>query len=226
MIKSILDGSKIQTRRIIKPQPDFDSAWKNLTNIGGLVSEAFLKKKMEGRNIPQINLSGHHLGVNSNDGFGTGICTPNIRVKVHKGDIFWVRETSAELTKGYAYKADGVFLEKQKVFKWKPSIFMPKEACRIFLKVTNVRVERLKDISEEDAIAEGIQPITAHNDPNRILGWHDYMVNPKYGFNTFFDPRESFFSLWESINGKESLDANPWVWVYDFEKTDKPKNFI
>ena len=77
MVKSILDESKTQTRRIIKPQPDFDSAWKNLTNIGGLVSEAFLNKKMEGRNIPQINLSGYHLGVTSSDGFGTGICTPN-----------------------------------------------------------------------------------------------------------------------------------------------------
>jgi hypothetical protein len=212
MIKSILDGSKIQTRRIIKPQPDEDG------------------------------LAFHTVKKEWHDTNGQAY-----KPKAMPGDIFWCRETWAEAgnfassefanSEVIAYRTeDAVFYDNKEpldtfawnwnMIKWKPSIFMPKEACRLFLKVTNVRVERLKDISMEDAIAEGIQPITAHNDPNRILGWHDYMVNPKDGFNTFFDPRESFFSLWESINGEESLDANPWLFVYDFFMIEKPENFI
>jgi hypothetical protein len=74
----------------------------------------------------------------------------------------------------------------------------------------------------EDAIAEGIQPITAHNNPNRILGWQDYRAKPKDGIKTLESPRESFFSLWESINGKESLEANPWLFVYQYSLTQKP----
>ena len=244
MVKSILDESKTQTRRIIKPQPDFDSAWKNLTNIGGLVSEAFLNKKMEGRNIPQINLSGYHLGVTSSDGFGTGICTPNIRVKVHKGDIFWVRETWqfdyhwTQGKGGFVYKSDfppkSLMLEE----KWKPSIFMPKEACRIFLKVANVRVERLHDISEEDAKAEGVERIhveiapSPHNDMAGGFDYAfvDYMHRGEYAgwggdAGCCRTAKESFFTLWESINGKESLESNPLVWVYDFERIEKPDNF-
>ena len=79
-----------------------------------------------------------------------------------------------------------------KLWKWKPSIFMPKEACRIFLKVTDVRVERLQSISEADARAEGVDSVDA------------------------------FFALWQKINGTESLAANPWVWVYEFEVIPKP----
>jgi len=114
---------------------------------------------------------------------------------------------------------------------WKPSIHMPKEVCRLFLKVTNVRVERLKDISEEDAKAEGIETKPYGSPP--YFCTIDYTCKPhKSGFRPGFCAdtgdqfRKSFFTLWESINGKESLDYNPWVWVYDFEITEKPENFI
>ena len=85
-------------------------------------------------------------------------------------------------------------------YKWKPSIFMPREACRIFLKVTNVRVERLQDISDHDVIAEGI-------------------VMEK---TPFIEPCNAFASLWESINGIGSWALNPWVWVYEFKQIEKP----
>jgi hypothetical protein len=113
------------------------------------------------------------------------------------GDLLWVRETwGIEKRK-----------EKRIVFKarmndypiqddrWRPSIHMPKDAARIWLKLTEVRVERLQDITEKDAIAEGIEDESP------------YFYNPKY----------SFISLWESINGEGSFYQNPWVWVLTFE---------
>ena len=88
-----------------------------------------------------------------------------------------------------------------KKLKWEPSIFMPKWACRLLLKVTNVRAERLHDITEDDAILEG----TSH-------------------YGNYNLATESFRAVWESINGKGSWNLNPWVWVYEFEKCKKPEN--
>lgn len=211
MVEAILNGSKTQTRRIIKPKPDED----------GL---AFNKNKNEWQD--------------------TGDKTYN--PKAQPGDIFWVRETWAEAgnfasseipnSMVIAYRTEDAYFyqggEKLETdnwnwdkIKWKPSIFMPKDVCRIFLECTNVRVEKLHHISEEDSISEGIQKIVASNQPDRVIGYHDYMVKPKDGFNTFFDPILSFYSLWQSINGKESLDSNPWLWVYDFKVIEKPDDF-
>lgn len=101
--------------------------------------------------------------------------------------------------------------------KWKPSLFMPKEAARIFPKITNIRIERLQDISEVDAIAEGIKPLDYWRDRHYPGHYFNYL-NDGRGPQT---PRFSFFTLWESINGQESLASNPWVWVYDFEVSFK-----
>src|SRR5690554_1244392 len=114
----------------------------------------------------------------------------------------WVRETwqhtkvlnvhPTDAAFGYVYRADAQPWEDYEGWTWKPSIFMPKQACRLFLKITDVRVERLQSISEADAKAEG------------------------------FDSVDSFFALWQKINGTESLAANPWVWVYGFKVIPKP----
>jgi len=150
MIKAILEGQKTQTRRVIKPQPNFDSAWKNYGKT----------------DLPEISVAGSLLGVNNGKG-GVGCCVPNISIKIHKGDILWVRET---FRYAHHYGIDYEFvqykdgstnthckiIDKDQILhddKWKPSIFMPKAACRIFLEVINVRVERLQNISEEDAVA-------------------------------------------------------------------------
>ena len=161
MVQAILEGRKTQTRRIVKPQPDFDRAWKNL----GMTEKFGLETELE---IPELDLTGYFLGVSSPIGDGlkaTGICIPNIPIKIHKGDILWVRETwrySDDLRNPYLYKQkeyEDWKPEYLQGIKWKPSIFMPKAACRIFLEVTDVRIEKLQDISEEDAVAEGIEYI-------------------------------------------------------------------
>lgn len=131
------------------------------------------------------------------------------------GDILWVRETWNDLSNNegnFVYLADGDKGLKDKFFgvlttkdiKWKPSIHMPKASARIFLKVTDVRVERLQDITEEDARAEGVIPI--------------------YGNEFASEKRHypAFARLWDSLNAKRGFgwDTNPWVWVIQFERVE------
>lgn len=123
------------------------------------------------------------------------------------GYVLWVRETWAPALDTYAYKANyanDILSQPQNKGMWKPSIHMPREACRLWLKITSVRVERLQDITELDALAEGAPPIR----------WNDqYMAD------------DWFCDIWQTINGPGSWDANPWVWVVEFERTDKPANW-
>ena len=140
-----------------------------------------------------------------------------IKCPYQVGDVFWVRETfyktiAEELKGAFFYKAD---IDKLSwTFKWKPSIFMPKEACRIFLKIKSIRVERLQDISEEDAKAEGVNCLNPF--------WQDYTTPESF----FLSPGASFISLWELINGIQSVENNPFVFVYEFEQIEKPLDFI
>ena len=126
------------------------------------------------------------------------------------GDILWVRETWKDSPKQatwqrYSYKAD-YNSHLAELGKWNPSIHMPKSACRIFLKVKSVRVERLQDISEEDAKAEGADDVNCG----------------VYGTTRYAD---GFYSIWNKINGSKSWDENPLVWVIEFERIEKPENF-
>lgn len=135
------------------------------------------------------------------------------------GDILWVRETimNHHWIGEFHYKADkdNSFIKEMKGW-WIPSIHMPKEACRIWLEITDIKIERLKDISEEDAIAEGVEPIAD--------GFKNYMKIPKIisTLQCFDKAYYSFLSLWESINGYESSELNPWVWVITFKRVAKP----
>lgn len=102
---------------------------------------------------------------------------------------------------------------------WRPSIHMPRWASRITLEVTGVRCERLRDISEADAQAEGVERTVTGD------GWRRY-ADPSWeavGLPPFADARSSFRSLWEHINGTGSWDANPWVWVIEFERITSTK---
>ncbi len=145
-------------------------------------------------------------------GYG-GYCDEHgnpVRPKVNIGNILWVRETWQRIDHPelkYRYKAD--HLNPSSV-TWKPSIFMPKDACRIFLEVTDIRVERLQDISEEDAIAEGIERML----PEGLMSFRSYAV--KDGGSGVF-PYVSYKTLWQSINGKESWLPNPLVWKITFK---------
>ncbi|HRO75607.1 MAG TPA: hypothetical protein PLP27_05625 [Crocinitomicaceae bacterium] len=179
MVQAILEGRKTQTRRIIKPQP----------------IKRFAQDGFSFYHIPNVGAIDETLKHNK-------------KAKYVVGDSLWVRETWCNLEESnppkveYAYKADDYTHQP----KWKPSIFMPKEACRLFLKVTNVRVEKLQDISEEDAKSEGA-----------------FDMNCGVNGKTLY--KSGFQSLWESINGKESWKSNPYVWVYEFKLTKKPNNF-
>lgn len=138
------------------------------------------------------------------------------------GDILWVRETFTEWPKGkFWYKADTIIGEELGV--WKPSIHMPKEACRLYLKITNFRIERLFDISKNDAIAEGVECKVIDG----IKEFKNYLTQLHvFGKHSHPEtPTVSFLSLWERINGTESVNSNPWVWVIEFEKCDKPLKF-
>lgn len=97
----------------------------------------------------------------------------------------------------------------------KPSIHMPRWACRLVLEIVSVRVERLQSISREDAIAEGIDSRASLAYPKERV-WCDYAI-PNDPFEWFRSPVDSFRSLWASINGAESWNSNPWVWVIEFK---------
>jgi hypothetical protein len=113
--------------------------------------------------------------------------------------------------------------------KWKPSLFMPKEACRIFLKCTSVRIERLHDITEQGAINEGIENFFL-DDVTTATAYRNYMTTYKdlqkyHWSHVANDAVESYMTLWQKINGKESWDENPHVWVYKFERVERPDDF-
>lgn len=218
MVQAILNGTKTQTRRVVKPQP-MKHHW-----------QIFDHYKI---NAPLLNTT-KGIGVQFSHSIKNNHERDNfVLAKANKDDIFWVRETWAldYFGKGqYWHFKEGIDVNKSDIVykassddltvtldkKWKPSIFMPKQVCRLFLKCTNVRVERLHDISDGDAKAEGIE----------IGDGFEQFKNYQKGYPWKNSAIESFFSLWESINGKESLDSNPWTWAYDFEIIEKPENFI
>lgn len=132
------------------------------------------------------------------------------------GQKLWVRETWRERVpdqdgRTLDYRADHTSEDPCDV-PWRPSIHMPRAASRITLEVTGVRVERLRDISEADAIAEGIERSGECN-------WRDY-GDPH---NDFTSARRSYRSLWDQINGDGAWAANPWVWVVEFKRVEAPR---
>lgn len=139
--------------------------------------------------------------------------------KYKVGDVLWVRENFRAIDQDlgsprFEYKATEAI---NLIDKWKPSLFMPKQACRIFLKIKSIRVERLQDIRDEDAQAEGVDFVEGING-NLYFNY----LTKEYGCNERF----SFTTLWESINGDGSWNKNPFVWVYEFERIEKPFDFM
>lgn len=201
MVRAIMDGRKTCTRRIVKDGIPDDAMWGYT---------AFTPKGY-------ISCRGGYA-----DGYGEGF----YKLPYQPGDILYVRETWSEWTDGYLYKAwNSPFPQagKSPVMKWHPSIHMPKEAARIWLKVTNVRVERLQSITVEGAIREGAEGEKCHHTNAGAFGCTDCM-------NTGWiePPQVEFMQIWDSTIKKSDLDrygwnANPWVWVIEFERCEKPK---
>jgi hypothetical protein len=140
-----------------------------------------------------------------------------------QGDILWVRETFGIYRDAFLFKAGDIGIFKG--IKWKPSIHMPKDYARIWLQVEEIRLERLHDISEEDAMDEGVQCIRRTSGycwMNYLIGEFVYPSTAKYSFST----------LWKKINGNDSnigWDTNPWVWAVKFKilsTTGKPNNNV
>jgi hypothetical protein len=192
MVKAILDGTKTQTRRILKPQP-------HPVTRHGLTTQTtyewdYSKKVTDLPEFEWLKLS-----------------------PIKKGDILYVRETfgiEGNTSKFFIYKAD----VKHFNGKWRSSLHMPKTAARIFLKVVSVKVERLKDISQEDAAKEGVK-----KKGNMFFNYFSYTKHMDEDFFYSEDQaKSSFMSLWFKIMGASSWIANPWVWVIEFEQTESP----
>jgi len=202
MVRAILDGKKTQTRRIIKPQP------------------ALSKHK-------DIWWWGNKMGTHSERGLHEMMCINSPYGR--DGGLLWVRENFYKYTgcqpkmmPKIRYMADDpVDVNQMNDFScWssgKPSIHMPRRASRIILEIKDIRIERLQDISKEDAIAEGITKV-------QIKNWNDVYIAGDHPPGLIdleqpnsADPVGAFQELWESINGQDSWDANPFVWVVTFE---------
>lgn len=204
MVKAVLEGRKTQTRRIIKNQPPDD--------IGNIIVGDYHPVKIDknGDEYPGAEIFGAY-----DDAGEWGSKCPYGK----PGDLLWVRETWCQCPEcsAYQYRAhdhDGeCWYCGDELHKWKPSIFMPREASRITLQVTTVRVERLQDISAVDAMWEGIEK--AHNYINKptieALGSSSL---------TGLACIDQFRKLWNSINAKRGYnwETNPWVWVVEFER--------
>lgn len=212
MVRAILDGRKTQTRRVIKPQPT-NPRWNNVGWLGW------------------------------DDGHGYRMKPP-----CKPGDVLWVRETwqhvytyddsdkAIEETGRYVYFADDPMPftywvdtdtgEHKDQMPWRPSIHMPRDAARIFLRVNDVQVERLNEISQSDAIDEGA--LTCD-----LCETDEYKEScekakregskPPIGYS----PRERFAALWDSTIKNTEITkygwvANPWVWVIKFERCERP----
>lgn len=188
MVRANLDGRKTCTRRLVRFLPGENPQWTGYIRDGLML--------YNGRNEPCIT-----------------------KAPYQPGDILYVRETwcddrqfTHDSTPGrYFYKAS-----ESGNFKWKPSIHMPKEAARIFLKVTDVRVERLHEITEDGAKAEG------------AIDNRGFIHSPENEYDRIHTAREHFIKIWNGTIKKSNLncygwDANPWVWVIEFERCAKPE---
>ena len=197
MVQAILSGQKTQTRRVIKPQPQM---------VANRTIEPWSGNALDLQRL--LEKSGKHCPYGQ------------------PGDQLWVRETwfdaESALHSCVLYKASDDHPGNEVV--WRSPIHMPRWASRILLEIVSVRVERLQDISEVDAIAEGMLSL-------RNRAW-DRQHFPEWRY--LFDeavakdekppigpsPKQCYEALWNAIHGPDAWDANPWVWAMEFRRFD------
>ncbi|QYJ23389.1 hypothetical protein KYT87_09300 [Achromobacter sp. ES-001] len=201
MVRALLAGTKTQTRRVVK---GIDPA-----NLDSTMTKAQWRQVNRDRPVS----------------FGPTYFCPYGQ----PGDRLWVRETWAQnwdqlsdtrMDRSYVYRADGEAraLDNGVELPWRPSIHMPRSACRLVLEITGVRVERLHKISEADAVAEGIPEESEPCEQCGDCGWLFIGGDPQQcnapgcGDGAI----DGYRALWEQINGAGSWKANPWVWVVEF----------
>lgn len=226
MVRAILDGRKAQTRRVVKGNP------------------------------LALLLNGDRETMTYEDCYGDSRPIEELCPYGQKGDCLWVRETWVKIFNTWPieennfhieYKADsnakypGEWPAEEggdpECPKWRPSIHMPRWASRITLEIVDIRVERLQDISEKDAKAEGVAPLfdektqrerpECRSDYYLNYLWHGNFAcglgNKKsdawpYQYSGYEKARDSFSSLWEMIHGPGSWKSNPWVWAIEFKR--------
>jgi len=195
MVRAILAGNKMVTRRILTPQPRREAQeLLSHPDLGGHFAD---------------HVFGYCMGKMGRHPYGVA------------GDRLWVREAFTYITGNgirVHYRADGepvghdgaVLATEPGVRRWSPSIHMPRKLARILLEVVSVRVEQLHDIDELDALAEGVEGKAVEGVLNGVPG--TYITG---------SARDEFARLWDSINGKRGAWAsNPWVWRVEFKRVD------
>jgi len=212
MVQAILAGRKTQTRRIIKEANGWDINWKVMP---------IKEEHLDGVQRYEIRC-------------GTQYHLPWFKAKCEVGNIFWVRETFTIIDWWEDSKAVQIMYEDAKTalktltdIEWKkfenwdnkserkPSLFLFKSLSRIFLEVTDIRAERLHDITGDDALSEGAKILEG------TILWYNY-VQDRF---TCGSSIESYKSLWQKINGVESWEENPIVWVVTFATAECTQGF-
>lgn len=203
MVRAILLGTKTQTRRVVKPS---DLAWMDENQ--GMREPCNVERCTYGK-------PGDWLWVRETHSIGPG---PGVQLVPGEGagSLRWPHVT---------FTADGTVERRNERWsgefgKRRPSIHMPRWASRITLEITGVRVERLQDISEADAIAEGCRADAGlHGDDDLAVAATAMAFDQHHGrLHSVPMPNVRYAVLWESINGPGSWDANPWVWVIEFNR--------
>lgn len=244
MVEAILAGRKTMTRRVLKAGFDANSMELEKIirppaqyNLGG-PSNLNLGTQAYFNDLNHNNPKSHLLGCKCPFG--------------NVGELLWIRESYYEYgywtsklngakftfvrVPGEEYKyfdnrPNAVLKGRTDQLGWykRPSLFMPREASRITLEITNIRVGRLNDISEDDAKAEGIETKPYGDPPYFCTIDYEFAekyrkrgsdFKPGYCADTGYQFRDSFKSLWKLINGKDSWDLNPWVWVVEFKRKE------
>lgn len=256
MVQAILEGRKTQTRRLVDA-PDLISAPDRFRFIGDSVGRDFPRPAIKyddrvwyewqltnsneaswvercrwekgdllwARESFRVNTWMHEDGEVNFRYEADGALSPFIWFEDGDDKMpfnrYW-EQSCADLSKaGYEPNEEERYADYDyKALRLRPSIHMPKEAVRIWLQVTDVRVERLQDITEDDAIAEGVEKMGEF-----VFPYKHYAS----GAASCIDAKTSFRTLWQEINGDESWEANPWVWVVSFKVlsiTGKPSTNV
>lgn len=237
MVRAILEGRKTQTRRSIHPKPQESEynpgsfpVWYRQPKT--VVHNAKRKNPATGEweDCKSTIKKGSLIHAQVTKEWFVDNCPYG-----QQGDVLWVRETwradwvydnsppsKIEPTGGIRYEADGeetIYGSYSWSKKTRPSIFMPRWASRITLEVIGIRIERLQDITEEDSKMEGVELNRFDSMPvEGSMTWRDYSrPEGEWGYGCGH-AKGSYSSLWESINGPGSWDANPWVWVVEFKR--------
>lgn len=213
MVRVVLDGRKTVTRRVVK-----QSEWENFVCEGGKVINYFDKKTdaLESPVYKAPYQTGDILYVRETWVFQCCIdCMNNYEDdSCMIGKISTIHEDREAISEGcYIYRADHQHPER---IIWRPSIHMPKAAARIWLRVTDIKIQRLQDMTLDDFLREGvvIRP-EAFNDPE----------------NAYLQAKTAFIDIWDSTIPKEQQalygwNANPWTWVIEFERCERPEPCI